>query len=175
MSLKRAYVYVAGGEVVPVDPNPEPDIPCCSICTEEMLYETIRDAPLYTLPECNHTFHVGCLFTWLRSSRRCPLCNDDLEVPLPIEIYDPVMEAEAEAEEAEEEAAPVRRRPRWETRFRSRTLKRTNKKAFHPDLQDLIARYYDIKQTQKENAQCVRRAVRSERELARQIGQFGGW
>ena len=45
----------------------------CSICHEEMNNE------LYTLPECNHTFHTNCIMTWFRSptgNNKCPLCNN---------------------------------------------------------------------------------------------------
>ena len=44
----------------------------CAICHEKLENE------LYTLPECNHTYHINCIMTWFRSnnsSKKCPLCN----------------------------------------------------------------------------------------------------
>jgi len=46
----------------------------CSICHENLENE------LYTLPECNHTFHTNCVITWFRMSdctKNCPLCNNN--------------------------------------------------------------------------------------------------
>lgn len=45
----------------------------CAICHEDLTCE------LYTLPECNHTFHTNCIMTWFRAptgSNKCPLCNN---------------------------------------------------------------------------------------------------
>ena len=45
----------------------------CAICHEDLNNE------IYTLPECNHTFHTNCIMTWFRAptgSNRCPLCNN---------------------------------------------------------------------------------------------------
>ena len=45
----------------------------CAICHEEMT------EGLYTLPECNHTFHTNCIMTWFRlknTNNKCPLCNN---------------------------------------------------------------------------------------------------
>ena len=42
----------------------------CSICLEE------SDMQMYTLPECNHTFHTNCILAWFRKgSKTCPLCK----------------------------------------------------------------------------------------------------
>ena len=46
----------------------------CAICHEEMKED------LYTLPECNHTFHTNCIMTWFRmkqTNNKCPLCNNE--------------------------------------------------------------------------------------------------
>ncbi|ESW21763.1 hypothetical protein PHAVU_005G097500 [Phaseolus vulgaris] len=36
------------------------------------------------LPNCKHSFHVGCIDTWLASHSTCPLCRTKAE-PLPLE------------------------------------------------------------------------------------------
>jgi len=44
----------------------------CCIC-HEGLTENI-----YTLPECNHKFHINCICTWFRTGKTaCPLCNNN--------------------------------------------------------------------------------------------------
>ena len=44
----------------------------CSICLED------NDLQLYTLPECNHTFHTNCILAWFRKGKKaCPLCKDE--------------------------------------------------------------------------------------------------
>ena len=45
----------------------------CPICQDSL------EGALYTLPECNHTFHTNCIMTWFRApsgNNKCPLCND---------------------------------------------------------------------------------------------------
>ena len=45
----------------------------CPICQDSL------EGDLYTLPECNHTFHTNCIMTWFRAptgNNKCPLCND---------------------------------------------------------------------------------------------------
>ena len=45
----------------------------CPICQDSL------EGELYTLPECNHTFHTNCIMTWFRAptgNNKCPLCND---------------------------------------------------------------------------------------------------
>ena len=43
----------------------------CSICLEE------NDMQIYTLPECNHSFHTNCILAWFRKGNKsCPLCKD---------------------------------------------------------------------------------------------------
>ena len=49
------------------------DVDICAICHEDLNDE------LYTLPECNHTFHTNCIMTWFRAptgNNKCPLCNN---------------------------------------------------------------------------------------------------
>eukprot|EP01113_Clastostelium_recurvatum_P033848 TRINITY_DN4524_c0_g1_i1.p1 TRINITY_DN4524_c0_g1~~TRINITY_DN4524_c0_g1_i1.p1 ORF type:complete len:163 (-),score=34.08 TRINITY_DN4524_c0_g1_i1:101-589(-) len=42
----------------------------CAICLDDMLSgETVR--PLL----CTHTFHAGCIDTWLRKNAVCPVCK----------------------------------------------------------------------------------------------------
>jgi len=33
---------------------------------------------------CNHYFHPGCIDSWLRLSRACPMCNGDISKHAPI-------------------------------------------------------------------------------------------
>ncbi len=41
----------------------------CSICLDD-------EGELYTLPDCQHKFHVDCIMTWFRSGKNtCPLCK----------------------------------------------------------------------------------------------------
>ena len=50
----------------------ESDTEICPICQDSLTGE------LYTLPECNHTFHTNCIMTWFRAptgNSKCPLCN----------------------------------------------------------------------------------------------------
>lgn len=46
----------------------------CVICYDKL------DCPnkqKYTLPECQHSFHQGCINAWFRQgNQKCPLCND---------------------------------------------------------------------------------------------------
>ena len=49
------------------------NVDICAICRESLNDE------LYTLPECNHTFHTNCIMTWFRAptgNNKCPLCNN---------------------------------------------------------------------------------------------------
>lgn len=44
----------------------------CCICHEGLIEN------VYTLPECNHKFHINCICTWFRTGKTaCPLCNND--------------------------------------------------------------------------------------------------
>lgn len=43
----------------------------CSVCLNEFQ----EDETLRLLPKCNHTFHLPCIDTWLRSHTNCPLCR----------------------------------------------------------------------------------------------------
>ena len=45
----------------------------CAICMEDVTPEDCHSL------ECNHTFHPGCLITWLRRGNlSCPCCRGDL-------------------------------------------------------------------------------------------------
>lgn len=45
---------------------------CCPICLSDM---TLNH---YTIEECNHKFHINCLFQWFRTSNNtsCPTCRN---------------------------------------------------------------------------------------------------
>lgn len=43
----------------------------CSICLSEFK----ENEMLRILPKCSHAFHVGCIDTWLRSHKNCPVCR----------------------------------------------------------------------------------------------------
>ncbi|CAN0854900.1 RING-H2 finger protein ATL65 [Linum grandiflorum] len=45
----------------------------CAIC----LCEFEEGEELKTLPECMHSFHVGCIDMWLYSHSNCPMCRTD--------------------------------------------------------------------------------------------------
>ncbi|CAM0958271.1 unnamed protein product [Alopecurus aequalis] len=51
------------------------DVPCdcqdddCPICLEEYDYEN----PKVEL-QCNHDFHLGCIYEWMERSQSCPIC-----------------------------------------------------------------------------------------------------
>tara|TARA_S200000501_G_scaffold368661_1_gene406849 strand:- start:33 stop:539 length:507 start_codon:yes stop_codon:yes gene_type:complete len=43
----------------------------CCIC-----HESLNDN-IYSLPECNHSFHTNCIITWFRIGKNsCPLCQN---------------------------------------------------------------------------------------------------
>lgn len=51
----------------------------CAVCLSVLEYEeTVR-----LLPNCKHTFHVGCIDTWLASHSTCPVCRTKVEPPRP--------------------------------------------------------------------------------------------
>jgi len=52
----------------------------CSVCLS-----VLEDGEhVRLLPNCKHSFHVGCIDTWLASHSTCPLCRTKAE-PLPLE------------------------------------------------------------------------------------------
>ena len=45
----------------------------CPICHETLESDS---CPVYTLPECGHTYHTNCIVTWFRTCHKnCPLCG----------------------------------------------------------------------------------------------------
>merc|ERR1712151_851856 len=50
----------------------------CAVC----LCEFEDGSTLRKLP-CGHRFHKNCIDTWLRRSKKCPLCNHCVDIPLP--------------------------------------------------------------------------------------------
>ena len=48
-----------------------PDKTKCPIC-----YDLLNSQDIYTIPDCNHTFHTNCIVHWFRNGySHCPLCN----------------------------------------------------------------------------------------------------
>jgi hypothetical protein len=45
----------------------------CLIC-----HDVLEGHNCYTLPECKHTYHTGCIVTWFRleNQRNCPYCGN---------------------------------------------------------------------------------------------------
>ena len=42
----------------------------CSICFEEFQYgEKVKEL------KCGHSYRQGCIDKWLKSEKRCPVCN----------------------------------------------------------------------------------------------------
>lgn len=46
----------------------------CAIC----LGDFVKGEEIRVLPQCGHTFHVGCIDTWLASHSSCPSCRQIL-------------------------------------------------------------------------------------------------
>lgn len=57
----------------------------CSICLDKIEIEleecTEKQALLTQTLECSHSFHTGCLQTWLKKKFSCPMCRQDVEKP----------------------------------------------------------------------------------------------
>ncbi|CAA7027183.1 unnamed protein product [Microthlaspi erraticum] len=51
----------------------------CSVC----LNEFEEDESLRVLPNCNHSFHINCIDTWLLSHKNCPLCRSPILLTQP--------------------------------------------------------------------------------------------
>ncbi|XP_023641039.1 RING-H2 finger protein ATL64 [Capsella rubella] len=62
------FVYASKTQQPPVESEKEEE---CSVCLSE--FEEGEEGRL--LPKCGHSFHVGCIDTWFRSSSTCPLCR----------------------------------------------------------------------------------------------------
>jgi hypothetical protein len=53
---------------------PVPEARTCTICMEEVRSEGEN----LVILRCGHLFHRNCIFHWLRESRPCPSCREDL-------------------------------------------------------------------------------------------------
>lgn len=52
----------------------------CSVCLSEFQ----EDEDLRLLPKCNHSFHMICIDTWLKSHSNCPLCRANIVSKNPV-------------------------------------------------------------------------------------------
>ncbi|KAG7601314.1 putative chromatin regulator PHD family [Arabidopsis thaliana] len=49
---------------------------CCPICLEDLKkVDNDDDKVVVCLSKCNHSFHMNCIFSWLRESQDCPICR----------------------------------------------------------------------------------------------------
>ena len=48
----------------------------CAICCNTLKME---DQVVFDMPNCAHHFHAECIFTWLKTKARCPLCQADIK------------------------------------------------------------------------------------------------
>lgn len=46
------------------------DEECCPTCLEEYTDENPK-----IMTECNHHYHLGCIYEWMERSDRCPVCS----------------------------------------------------------------------------------------------------
>ncbi|GJN22151.1 hypothetical protein PR202_gb09692 [Eleusine coracana subsp. coracana] len=49
----------------------------CAVCLDALR----AGDPCTALPRCGHVFHADCVASWLRKSRRCPVCRADVVEP----------------------------------------------------------------------------------------------
>lgn len=53
----------------------EPECELCGIC-QIGFSENPTNNEVYTIPECNHSFHTMCILKWYKTGNvRCPYCN----------------------------------------------------------------------------------------------------
>jgi hypothetical protein len=45
----------------------------CSICMEEF-----KSGSMYKQLPCKHEYHAECISEWLRSQKKCPICQKDV-------------------------------------------------------------------------------------------------
>jgi len=59
-----------------VEPEAAPE---CAICLTHFAEgDRVATLPCHPRP---HAFHEGCIVPWLRVSRKCPLCTQDIAEP----------------------------------------------------------------------------------------------
>ncbi|XP_010423412.1 PREDICTED: RING-H2 finger protein ATL39-like [Camelina sativa] len=53
---------------------------CCPICLEDLKKVDADDdgKVVVCLSKCNHSFHMNCIFSWLRQSQDCPICRSSV-------------------------------------------------------------------------------------------------
>lgn len=54
----------------------------CSICLDQLLCETTKDGPMKVakLQTCQHLFHEQCILGWLKESKKCPVCGEEVSI-----------------------------------------------------------------------------------------------
>lgn len=50
----------------------------CAICLQELNINENND--IVMLRKCNHYYHKGCITTWLKENKKCPLCRRSLNL-----------------------------------------------------------------------------------------------
>ena len=64
--------------------NCKKDIPRCMICNNALE----KDEEVAVCPNCDNSFHIGHLETWIRFNSKCPVCHNKIE-EIQTEIFSP--------------------------------------------------------------------------------------
>ena len=73
MNVKDKYI---SSKIKPTGPKAdiEQSMEICSIC-----FGKFDDTSyVYSVPVCDHTFHYGCITSWLKKNPSCPCCRSDI-------------------------------------------------------------------------------------------------
>lgn len=73
MNIKDRYL---SHKLKPAGPQVEmePSAELCSICFGKFESTSF----VYSVPTCGHTFHYGCITSWLKKNPSCPCCRSDI-------------------------------------------------------------------------------------------------
>ncbi|GJM86727.1 hypothetical protein PR202_ga02615 [Eleusine coracana subsp. coracana] len=66
----------------------------CAVCLDALR----AGDPCTALPRCGHVFHADCVGSWLRKSRRCPVCRADVVEPCKVDTAGAAAEHRATVE-----------------------------------------------------------------------------